>query len=382
MNCTSCFWEKNWVPSSVDFLIIGAGIVGLSAAIELREKHPNANIVILEKLGLGAGASSRNAGFACFGSPTELLADLKTMEQHEVEELLQMRWQGLKLLEERIGSSTLDLKKWGGYECFFPSEKETFVRVNDHLSMLNKIVFSATGLAQTFQTTSLAPFGMQFLPEGIKNVHEGQLDTGKMYRALNALTEKKNIRVLRGLEVHRFEESTSGVTVFLEDQLPHIHARHLLVCSNGFSQKFFPHSDIQPARAQVIVTAPISGLPLQGTFHVKEGFYYFRNIGNRILLGGGRELDFQKETTDKRALNPLISNRLKELLHTYIAPDVAAEIEYQWSGTMGVGKTKFPWVEQVSPHITVGIRLGGMGVAIGSFLGQKIAKLVTQCLCT
>ena len=42
---------------------------------------------------------------------------------------------------------------------------------------------------------------------------------------------------------------------------------------------------------------------------------------------------------------------------------------------MGVGSTKAPIVERIDERIAVGVRLGGMGVAIGSLVGQELAEL-------
>ena len=56
---------------------------------------------------------------------------------------------------------------------------------------------------------------------------------------------------------------------------------------------------MQPARAQVLITKPIKNLQIKGTFHLDKGYYYFRNIDNRILFGGGRNLDFKTEETSE-----------------------------------------------------------------------------------
>ena len=72
------YWEyKNWI-TDIDFAIVGSGIVGLNCALALREKYPSASILVLEKGILPQGASTKNAGFACFGSLSELLDDLNT----------------------------------------------------------------------------------------------------------------------------------------------------------------------------------------------------------------------------------------------------------------------------------------------------------------
>jgi hypothetical protein len=55
-------------------------------------------------------------------------------------------------------------------------------------------------------------------------------------------------------------------------------------------------------------TEPIDNLDVRGTFHLDCGYYYFRNIGDRILLGGGRNLDFETETTTEFAQTEIIQN--------------------------------------------------------------------------
>ncbi|MEI7508538.1 MAG: FAD-dependent oxidoreductase, partial [Flavobacterium sp.] len=67
------YWEiKNWF-SQVDFTIVGSGIVGLHCALNIRERFPASKILILEKGILPQGASTKNAGFACFGSLSEIM---------------------------------------------------------------------------------------------------------------------------------------------------------------------------------------------------------------------------------------------------------------------------------------------------------------------
>ena len=82
---------------------------------------------------------------------------------------------------------------------------------------------------------------------------------------------------------------------------------------------------MQPARAQVLITKPIENLQIKGTFHLEKGYYYFRNIDNRILLGGGRNLDFTTEETSKFGLTTLVQNKLEEILKTTILPRQARD---------------------------------------------------------
>ena len=81
------YWEqKEWLQN-IDFTIVGSGIVGLSTAVFLKKRFPKSKILVLEKGILPQGASTKNAGFACFGSLSEILEDLKS---HSVDEVLSL----------------------------------------------------------------------------------------------------------------------------------------------------------------------------------------------------------------------------------------------------------------------------------------------------
>ena len=78
------YWEiKTWL-TNIDFTIVGSGIVGLNCALQLKKRFPKAKILILEKGMLPQGASTKNAGFACFGSLSEIIDDLKKHSEDAV----------------------------------------------------------------------------------------------------------------------------------------------------------------------------------------------------------------------------------------------------------------------------------------------------------
>ena len=85
------FWEKEVYFNDVDFLIIGSGITGYICALNIRKNNPKAKILVIERGVLPTGASSKNAGFACFGSATELIDDLSHIKESEIWETFEMR---------------------------------------------------------------------------------------------------------------------------------------------------------------------------------------------------------------------------------------------------------------------------------------------------
>ena len=149
----------------------------------------------------------------------------------------------------------------------------------------------------------------------------------------------------------------------------------IIFATNGFSKKLMDEN-IVPARAQVLVTKPIKNLNIKGTFHLEQGYYYFRNIDQRILIGGGRNLDFKTESTMEFGNTDLIQSKLENLLRNTILPNINFKIDYSWSGIMGIGDKKKPILKQLSSNVSCGVRLGGMGVAIGASVGKGLADLV------
>lgn len=370
------FWEKEAYLNDIDYLIIGAGITGYSCALSLREKHPKSKILIIERGFLPTGASSKNAGFACFGSATELIDDLSHIDEKKVWETLEMRWRGLKNLRTIIGDIDLELQINGSWDLITQNEYKIASETLDKLNYLNKKTEEITGEKNIYSVDDKTKekFGFNHVNTSFFNRLEGQINTGKMIQKFHKVVVENNIYCLFGIKALKINDKTEVCEI--ETSIGEIKAKKVAICTNGFAKQFLPNEDVLPARAQVIITKPIQNLNLKGTFHYQQGYYYFRNINNRILLGGGRNLNFEGETTIEFNQTEQIQNALKNLLDTVIAPGNNYEIDYSWSGIMGVGKSKKPIIQSISSNVAIGVRMGGMGVAIGSLVGEEVAGLL------
>ncbi len=373
------YWEKDTYFDNIDVLIIGSGIVGLSAALHLKTTQPKLKVVVVERGLLPTGASSKNAGFACFGSPSELLDDLTHHSEEQVFSLVERRWKGLERLRQNLGDITIDYHQWGGYELFEDSQKELYTACLEKLPYLNQNLKSIIGKDEVFKHANqkISEFGFNHVTHLLENTAEGQIDTGKMILALTQKAQALGVLVLNGLNIESLHDEGKFVTVTTTQKI-NIKAHTALVATNGFAQRLLPQLAVTPARAQVLITKPITNLKLKGTFHYDRGYYYFRNIGNRVLFGGGRNLDFKTEETVELGLTDVIQNKLEELLSDVILPQTPFEVEHRWSGIMGVGTEKTTIVQHVSDRICCAVRMGGMGVAIGSLVGEEGANLVLQ----
>lgn len=371
------YWERETFLKDIDVLIIGSGIVGLSAALHLKEKSPSLNIVIAERGTFPSGASTKNAGFSCFGSVSELLDDLEEQSEDFVLGILEKRWLGLQRLQERVGRQNMHYFQHGNYEVFKASDQILFETCRSNIEQLNQKLRPIIGINDTFSinNSAMERFGFGGVEHLIWNKAEGQIHTGKMMQSLLKLAQEQNIKILNGLAIKDVQENGATVEA-ITNQDWSLQAKKVLVATNGFANKLFPELAVRPARNQVLITKPIAGLPIQGCFHYHKGYVYFRNIDNRILLGGARHLDLEGETTDEFGFSTTIQNYLTEFLNTTILPHQEVEIDYWWSGIMGIGTAKKPLVQKLSDHVAIAVRMGGMGIAIGSLIGEEGAELL------
>jgi len=371
---TISYWERDSFLEKRNYIIVGSGIVGLTCALELKQLNPQASITILEKGFLPAGASTKNAGFTCFGSPSELLDDLNHLNAEDVFKLVENRVNGLAKLRRIVGDKNMDYKEYGSYELF--KDTELYHKCIDNLEYLNKQLKPIFN-QNTFEIfTKPKDFGLAKQSLLIKNVFEGQLNTGLMMKNLISLATKAGVEILNGFTVANIAKINEGWKVLGKQSS--IETKKLILCNNAFASKLIPELDVKPARAQVLITKPIKNLKIKGCFHMDRGYYYFRNVADRVLLGGGRNLDFKAEETFEMRTSNKIQEHLKALLKTKILPNQEFEIDGSWSGIMGMGNSKTTLLKQLDESLFCAIRLGGMGVALGTDVGQKVAILANS----
>ncbi len=368
------YWEKEAFLKNIDFFVIGGGIVGLSTAVHLKIKYPKSRVVLAERSVFSAGASTKNAGFACFGSPTELVDDLTRMSEDAVFDLVAKRYQGLNYLRSWLGDAHLGYQACGGFELFAQGDGESFQEIQDKLSWLNSRTCNAIG-ERPYRVVSELPAQWTFkgIRGAVENTHEGAIHPGKMMRALLQKAQESGVELWNGLEVDALERSKEGISVRVGDAF--FQPERVVVCTNAFARQLLPQLEVQPARNQVIVTSVIPSLSWEGTFHMDKGYRYFRAIDGRVLVGGFRNRAEQEEATDQFGLTPTIQTLLEEFLRECVLPDQPFTIEHRWSGILGMGHSKTAIVERIDDRLAVAVRMGGMGVAIGSWIGKEAADL-------
>jgi len=367
-------WESGSFHGRPHLAVIGGGIVGLFTALFYKRAHPHHRVVVLERGPWPSGASVKNAGFACFGSPSELLADI-AKEGHDVAlARVENRWRGLLELRAELGDATIGFEATGGHEIYREHDP-LYTRVAQGFDALNAALLPLFGgPAFRWDPTAAQRFGLRGIGHVARTDLEGPLDTGLLMSTLLRKAVAEGVLFRPMITVTAIEEAPDAAHLVLADGSV-IAAGQVVVATNGYAHDLLPQLDVVPARGQVLLTAPLPGLSLSGTFHLDEGFYYFREHHGAVLLGGGRNLDMPGETTQSEGITPLIQGALEHLLSDVILPDQPFTIAQRWSGIMGLGTSKTPIIERVSDRVTAAVRMGGMGVAIGIRVARQAAAL-------
>jgi glycine/D-amino acid oxidase-like deaminating enzyme len=372
-------WEKETFFAPQDVIIVGSGFVGLWSAFYLKKKHPKLKITILDRGVIPTGASTRNAGFACFGSLSELVYDARTMGTDKMLQLVEMRYKGLERIRKYFREDVIDFELCGGYELFDPGTSPAPGEIENSIDYINSLLKSVTGAKKTFRLADekIEAYGFAYTQHLVKNDLEGYLHSGKLLQALLQAVQGMGVQVFTAMEVKHFHIFDETIELETNRQLS-FSARKLLVCTNAFAKDLLEDVDVVPARGQVVLTSPIKNLPWKGTFHSDEGFYYFRNLGDRVLLGGARNKAFAEEQTTVMETTETIQRELERYLSTVVLPRFAGKytIEHRWSGIMAMGSEKMPILKQALPNVFCAVRMSGMGVALAPVVGREITRMM------
>lgn len=372
------YWEFKQYFNCPDLCIIGAGLVGLNAGISYLELNPDAKVLILERSYISSGASSKNAGFACFGSPTELMADLQKLPADKVFELFNKRYSGIQSLLIKVKPQKISYEKAGGFEVFTDNVIEPLADQSD-LNRLNAHIEEYSGIKNYFYVDNdrLKIFELKGFNTLIANDHEALLNPVQVLEELKSKFISLGGKILFGININSWTEQENEIIITASESLT-INCYSLLICINGFAKNFFPELDVYPARNLVMVLKPEKKLNIKGCFHANRGYVYFREIDGNLLIGGGRHVDEFNENTDQSGTNPTIEKYLLDFACRHILDSDKYKIEYQWSGIMGLGNTKQPIIKMTGTRTGIAVRLGGMGVALSSLVGEEAAVMMNK----
>jgi len=375
-------WEQHELLHA-DVVIVGGGVVGMWSTLEIARRHPRLRILLLERAPIPLGASTRNAGFATIGTVGEAIEHARSAGTERVAMLMVERWLGIRRWLEEFDPEELGYEPVGGYELIRPHEERVRHAV-DYWNELLRDSFGGDVFADRPELVAEFGFPREQVQTILATPYDGALHTGRAIRALQLRIARMGIWTMSGAQAEALEPASSGVTLTCWDSAAQrtltLRARVVALCTNAWLPELVPNLEIRPARGQVLLSIPLGRQLWRGTFHMEAGFYYFRALGTRLLLGGGRHRAMQEEETYEFALNPFVQKHLEELARSLLPPDVEFAVQTRWCGIMGMAPDRLPRVQHVGERTVVGFGCNGMGMALAPRIGAQVATLVEEWL--
>lgn len=360
MTYEQSIWEKDAWHNNPDLIIVGGGITGASTALFYKQKHPDHEVILVDRGVTPIGASTRNAGFTCIGSMSEHLADVDIAGMQTVINRIERRWNGLKLLRKTMGEKEIGYENTGGYEIF--TNTLLFEKCIEHVEEMNMRLHDRLGEKDVYSVIEHNNY------PAIYNRLEGAIHSGKMMRALHDRIAKLGVRTFWNSNVVSAEPERVRFESGLE-----MKAKKVALTVNGFASEI-TELDVKPCRGYIFVTHPIEDLKWRGTFHHNQGYVYFRNVGDRLLLGGARDIAIEEETTAQFGFNERIRAWLMNFADTILKLPKGWSIDQEWSGIMGMTENKEPIIKEIKPGVFAAAGLSGMGIAIGMQVAKDLLE--------
>ena len=272
------FWQADGEQPvrEVDFLVIGAGLVGCAAA--LFAANAGRHVTLTDARDLGLGASSRNAGFMITGLDSYYHRAIERYGHDVVREM----WD-LSEITHRHLHGVID------------NAAGAVQRQRCGSLLLAESAEEARDLERAARAMDADGIDVQYhardpLRRGYCAAIEQARDSAvQPYELVQALFRQSGAELVANNEVWRIEAGERGI-VRVYSRRHRFEARHALVCANAWSGSLLPQlaRHIAPVRAQILVTAPLRQGPLLHTCGYSDyGYMYYRDtFDGRLLLGG------------------------------------------------------------------------------------------------
>jgi len=353
-----------------DVAIVGGGLAGLSAAIELAER--GFAVRLLEARELGFGASGRNGGQAIHG----LACDQEVIEAQlgldDAKKVFAMTVEALDLIRERCSQHQIDCDWRDGYLGVAVSERKARA-----LMASAERLESVYGLPMTRIQRDALPKWIAS-PRYVAAVHEAK--SGHLHPLKYTLGLARAARGL-GVVIHEHSAVVSiehGQRTVLRTAQGSVRANQVLLAGNVYLQGLAPalQSRIMPVGTYIVATDPVDPALAQrlipcGAAVCDNNFVldYFRFTGDHRMLYGGR-VSYSTATPAN-----LAQSMRERMVGTF--PQLAAQrIDYAWGGFVDISMNRAPDFGRLPDHPQVYYLQGfsGHGLALTGLAGRIVAE--------
>lgn len=387
-------WRKTAITSQNDFAplsnnavtdvaIVGGGVTGLNAALQLSQAHGR-QATVLDMGDIGFGASGRNGGFVC--TPATLAGWTELARRFGVDEtrtFYRAQCAAISHVDDLIDRYQMrDVRQGGRGELALAHSRAAFEALRNEAEQTRTILGEGPDLIPADALAEFGAAGPQFYG-GALHAH------GFAIHPMNYVKQLADAAVARGAMVHGQTEVLALEPAALRryrliTPTGTIEADDVIFAMNGYTDEtLFPwlRGRLMPALSNVLVTAPIpNGLwREQGfttdimAFDTRTLLHYFRRLPDgRMLIGGRGGVRATRDAIAK------FQHRLRADFDAMFPRFAGVPTETRWSGFVALSRKGLPFIGAVPgcPGAWAAMAYHGNGVATGSWAGARIADLV------
>ncbi len=383
VNDNSCSWVKDLslrnnikkLESDLDceWLIVGAGFTGLSAARKLGQLYPNAKIILVDAQLAGEGASSRNSGYLVDTTLNDGFTSNKELDNYKKKADIYKL--GIEAVKRFIKEYQVDCD-WNECGKYFASSKiEDKKKLENFSTTLSKLGYEHNLLSNKELKERL---GTNFYNIALHTKGGILLHPGKLVRAMID-TLPENVNLYENSLLLDWEKKNDAVICKFKNGS--IKAKKIIFATNGFLKSLGIKSNYNfPITLTASMTRSLTDEEFISIGEPKEwGVLPVRPMGatirmtkdRRILIRNTAEVhnpyQMSKSELKKRSLKQKIGikKRFPEL-----SDDI---IQSSWSGVVSRTRNSSQIFEKLDENIFVAGCYNGSGIGVGTLFGEQIA---------
>ncbi len=363
---------------SCDYLIVGAGFTGLSAARKLGQIAKNKKIILVDAQLAGEGASSRNSGYLVDTTLNDGFTSDKDISNYKKK--AQIYKLGIKAVKKFNNEYQVDCD-WNECGKYFASSRlEDEGKAKNFSDLLKKLNFENTIL---YQKDLKKKLGTNFYKVGVFTNGGILLNPGKLIRAMvNALPE--NVRLFENTTLLKWNKSNENIDCSFEKN--NIKTKKIIFCTNGFLSNLGIKKRYNfPITLTASMTRPLNEKEFKSIGEPKEwGVLPIRPMGATVRMTKDRRI-LIRNTAELRNPNSMSKKELNKRIYFHRIgiekrfPTLAKDIiNSSWSGIVCRSGNSSQIFEKIDTNIFVAGCYNGSGIGVGTLFGEQIALMAEE----
>lgn len=372
MSGTVSYWHQRARAAAVeaDVVVVGAGIVGASAAYWIRQLKPGSHVVLIDRGAVAAGASGRNAGFLLRGTPLNFEDAVRETGREAALWLYRFTDESITRMLERTSDADVRLAHTGSLLAAGGEAEREALRL------------SVEALREAGYPVEYWSASRVHERAGAEGFHGGFYDPGGAtvdpLRLVRHLAQSSQASLYEHHEALGVESDPAGRAV-VECAARSFVAPAVILALNAYLPRLIPALThvVSPVRAQMLAADVERGFKLPLPVYSHNGYFYVRSADDgTLLIGGARHRHAETEVGYEDSITPGLQADLVTYANKHFPASGHLSVKRRWSGTMGFSPDGVPVVGQLDELRAVwAAGFTGHGMAFGFGIGRLLARL-------